>query len=121
MKEAYRGLTDPNRHAVVFLFLSLDPASLDVNVHPTKIEVRWADSNLIHSQVLSAIRETFQRSDLTPSLRTDRATTAMDPARQDRMLRDTAAALKAALPYRPSPSGYLTGGGSVASPQRGGR
>ncbi len=116
LKEAYRGLTDPSRHAVVFLFLSLDPASLDVNVHPTKIEVRWADSNLIHSQVLSAIRETFQRSDLTPALRTNRATAAMDPAQQDRLLRETAAALKSAVPYQRPPPGQRTGGGSYSSP-----
>ena len=53
VKEAYRGLVDPNRHAVIFLFLELDPQEVDVNVHPTKIEVRWANSGLIHSQVLS--------------------------------------------------------------------
>jgi DNA mismatch repair protein MutL len=69
LKEAYRGLMEPNRHPVVFLFLSIDPALLDVNVHPTKIEVRWQDSNLIHSQVLAALREKFLRTDLTPALR----------------------------------------------------
>jgi DNA mismatch repair protein MutL len=68
VKEAYRGLMEPNRHPVVFLFLSIDPAAIDVNVHPTKIEVRWQDSNLVHSQVLAALREKFLRSDLTPSL-----------------------------------------------------
>lgn len=69
LKEAYRGLMEPNRHPVVFLFLSIDPALLDVNVHPTKIEVRWQDSNLIHSQVLAALREKFLRTDLTPAMR----------------------------------------------------
>lgn len=69
VREAYRGLMEPSRHPVVFLFLGIDPGMVDVNVHPTKIEVRWQDSNLIHSQVLAALREKFLRSDLTPSLR----------------------------------------------------
>jgi DNA mismatch repair protein MutL len=69
VREAYRGLMEPSRHPVVFLFLGIDPAMVDVNVHPTKIEVRWQDSNLIHSQVLAALREKFLRSDLTPALK----------------------------------------------------
>jgi len=58
VKEAYRGLIEHNRHAVAFLFITIDPTRVDVNVHPTKTEVRWAESNLIHSQVLSLVKET---------------------------------------------------------------
>ena len=101
VKEAYRGLTEPNRHGVVFLFLTIDPQNVDVNVHPTKIEVRWADSGMIHSQVLSALRETFQQCDLTPVLRTDRARTAVDPSEQDRIRREMAESFKAATPIQP--------------------
>ncbi len=98
IKEAHRGLTEPNRHGVVFLFLTVDPSFVDVNVHPTKIEVRWADSNLIHSQVLSALREMFQQAELSPALRTHRAQTDADPHAQDRARRDIAAMLKATPP-----------------------
>ena len=105
IKEAYRGLVEAHRHAVIFLFLSTDPRLVDVNVHPTKIEVRWADSNLVHSQVLAALRETFQRCDLTPALKTDRAAGAAmrptDPAEADRVRREFAAALKQVRPIEP--------------------
>ena len=102
IKEAYRGLIEPHRHGVTFVFLTIDPRDVDVNVHPTKTEVRWANSNLIHSQVLSAMRETFQRLDLTPVLRTDRATVeSVDPAEQDRVRREAAEALKTMTPIRP--------------------
>jgi DNA mismatch repair protein MutL len=67
VKEAYRGLMDSHRQPAYFLFLTVDPASVDVNVHPTKTEVRWRDSGMIHSQVLSSLRETFSQHDLTPS------------------------------------------------------
>ncbi|MGE0481757.1 MAG: DNA mismatch repair endonuclease MutL, partial [Phycisphaerae bacterium] len=59
IREAYRSLIDSARHPVVFLFITIEPGDVDVNVHPTKIEVRWRDSNLIHGQVLAALREKF--------------------------------------------------------------
>lgn len=68
LREAYRGLMPPDRQPVGFLFLELDPSIVDVNVHPTKSEVRFADSGLIHSLVLGAIRERFLSTDLTAGL-----------------------------------------------------
>jgi DNA mismatch repair protein MutL len=99
IREAYRGLMEPNRHGVVFLFLHIDPSRVDVNVHPSKIEVRWADSNLIHSQVLSALRETLQRADLTPALKVQRPSAApIDEQEQDRIRHELAAILKSTVP-----------------------
>lgn len=108
IKEAYRGLMEPNRYGVVFLFITLDPRDVDVNVHPTKIEVRWADSNLVHSQVLSALRETFQRCDLTPRLRTERTPPPLSEAEQDRVRRELAEVLKATTPIDPSRGAFPT-------------
>lgn len=56
-KEAYRGLTEPNKYPAVFLFLEMPPDQFDVNVHPTKTEVRFDNANRVHSQVLSVLRE----------------------------------------------------------------
>jgi DNA mismatch repair protein MutL len=69
VREAFRGLIEHDRYPVVFIFLAVDPAQFDVNVHPTKIEVRWRDAGLIQSQVLSLLRETLLSHDLTPALR----------------------------------------------------
>ncbi len=79
LKEAYRGLMEHNRFPMVFLALGIDPQLVDVNVHPTKIEVRWQDPNLVHSQVLSALRETFLQCDLTPALSARRAVPDLTP------------------------------------------
>lgn len=70
IREAFRGLVEHDRYPVVFIFLTADPAEFDVNVHPTKIEVRWRDSGLVQSQVLAALRETLLSHDLTPRLQT---------------------------------------------------
>ena len=47
------------RHPVSFLFLELPPAMVDVNVHPTKSEVRFQDSQLLYRQMLKTLRDKF--------------------------------------------------------------
>lgn len=66
LKEAYRGLIEPAAQPVAVLFLSIDPLAVDVNVHPAKSEVRFADAGVIHSQVLAAVRQRLLAADLTP-------------------------------------------------------
>jgi DNA mismatch repair protein MutL len=56
IKEAYRNLIMPKDHPVVFLFLRMDPAEVDVNVHPQKIEVRFRDKDTVFRLVRGAIR-----------------------------------------------------------------
>jgi len=70
IREAYRSLIDPSRYPVAFVFVTIDPSLVDVNVHPTKAEVRWRDSNYIHGQVLAALREKFLATKLDQPLRT---------------------------------------------------
>jgi DNA mismatch repair protein MutL len=70
LKEAYRGLVEPAAQPAAILFLHLDPATFDVNVHPQKTEVRFRDSGSIYRAVLAALREKLLASDLTPNLRT---------------------------------------------------
>jgi DNA mismatch repair protein MutL len=57
VKEAYRGILEPDRFGVVFLFIQMPYEDYDVNVHPTKIEVRFYNANLVHSQILGCLRE----------------------------------------------------------------
>jgi len=64
LNEAYRGLLMVGRMPVAFLHLEIPPEEVDVNVHPTKIEVRFRDSNRVYSHLLSTLRQTFLKSDL---------------------------------------------------------
>jgi DNA mismatch repair protein MutL len=68
LTEAYRGLLMVGRMPVAFIHLELPPDEVDVNVHPTKIEVRFRDSQRIYSQLLSTVRQTFLTSDLHAKL-----------------------------------------------------
>ena len=66
LSEAYRGLLMTGRYPIVFLRLEVEPDVVDVNVHPTKLEVRFQNSGQAYSQLLSALRNKFLTTDLTP-------------------------------------------------------
>ena len=64
IKEAYRGSLESNRFPVAFLFIQMPFEDMDVNVHPTKIEVRFYNANLVHSQILAVLREKLSTTNL---------------------------------------------------------
>jgi len=72
MNEGYRGLLMVGRQPIAFLFLEVPPDAFDVNVHPTKTEVRFLDSSALFRLVLSAIRSKFLGLDLGGVLDTNR-------------------------------------------------
>jgi DNA mismatch repair protein MutL len=65
--EAYRGWLPVGRHPVYCLFIDLDPALVDVNVHPTKREVRIADERAVYDLLYTSIRNLFKTVASVPS------------------------------------------------------
>lgn len=53
LEDAYSSLIPRDRHPIAAIFIDIDPGEIDVNVHPAKLEVRFAKTN----EVLSAVRE----------------------------------------------------------------
>jgi DNA mismatch repair protein MutL len=78
--EAYRGLLLTGRFPVAFLQLQIPADSVDVNVHPTKLEVRFQDGGRIYSQLLGTLRQKFLSTDLTAQVRTGPLAVDQDPA-----------------------------------------
>ncbi len=68
IQESYRGLLMTGRYAVAFLYLEMPADAVDVNVHPTKAEVRFRDASTIFHLVLSAIRSRLNEAKQTPRL-----------------------------------------------------
>jgi len=66
--DATRELIPHDRFPVVFLFLDLPPMDVDVNVHPTKTEVRFRNAWQVHDLVQGAIRERMLSRDLSPAI-----------------------------------------------------
>ncbi len=65
LSEAYRGLLLTGRFPICFLRLEMPPHTVDVNVHPAKLEVRFQDAGRIYSQLLGTLRQKFLTTDLT--------------------------------------------------------
>ncbi len=63
--EAYRGLLMVGRHPVCFLRMDMPPEMIDVNVHPTKLEVRFTDGSRVYSRLLQTLRHEFLTTDMT--------------------------------------------------------
>ncbi len=62
IREAFRTLMARDRHPVLFLFIEMDPAMVDVNVHPTKREVRFRRPQHLRDAVIGAIRVALRTS-----------------------------------------------------------
>jgi DNA mismatch repair protein MutL len=68
LSEAYRGIVMVGRYPIAFLQLDMPPEMVDVNVHPTKLEVRFQDGGRLYSQLLGTLRAKFLATDLTAKL-----------------------------------------------------
>lgn len=66
--EAYRGLLMSGRYPIAVLFLEMPAALVDVNVHPTKAEVRFRESQQLYRQLLSTVRTRFLATDLDSTI-----------------------------------------------------
>ncbi len=64
LTEAYRGLLMVGRQPISFLYLDMPASIIDVNVHPTKSEVRFRDGQNLYRQLLSTLRSQFLSMDL---------------------------------------------------------
>jgi len=60
----FKGLVPVQEHPVCFIFLSVDPKQVDVNVHPAKTTVKFADESSVYRAVFHAIDDTLKQTNL---------------------------------------------------------
>ncbi|MBO6900159.1 MAG: DNA mismatch repair endonuclease MutL [Rhizobiaceae bacterium] len=105
IRGAYMDVLPRDRHAVAALFIMLDPALVDVNVHPAKADVRFRDPGLVRGLIVGAIRQTLSAGGIRAS--TSAASAMMDAFRAEGSPRSTSAIQR--QPYTP-PRGLAEAG-----------
>tara|TARA_Y100001970_G_scaffold8326_1_gene9683 strand:- start:12605 stop:14383 length:1779 start_codon:yes stop_codon:yes gene_type:complete len=65
---AYKGLLSEEFHPGYFIFLSIDPSKIDINIHPTKTEVKFEEEQSIFAILKSSIKHSLGVFQITPSL-----------------------------------------------------
>lgn len=65
--EAYRSLLEKRRYPIAVLFIDMPPETVDVNVHPTKHEVRFRNQQQVHDFIVTALRNRLQQISFEPA------------------------------------------------------
>lgn len=101
--DAYRGLVPDRTFPVVFLFLAVDPAEVDVNVHPTKEQIRFRDPGRLYGFIKQTLTHAQRSQDLPQSpavLAAQRLNLAAPPAAASAQSLNLQAPLQ---PFSPAP------------------
>ncbi|GIV34342.1 MAG: DNA mismatch repair protein MutL [Chitinophagales bacterium] len=88
----YADLLPPNSYPFFVLFIDIDPSSIDINVHPAKLEVKFEDEKLVYGFVRAAVRHALAKFSVTPELDFD----------QEQSLNQIQAQQQQAMTNRPS-------------------
>ncbi len=78
VQNSFEGLIPPTEQVPFFLYLQTDPSTIDVNIHPTKTEIKFENEQAIWQIITAAVRETLGRFNAVPIIEFDREGTPDD-------------------------------------------
>lgn len=68
IKNAYQGLIPADAFPGYFIFVDVDPAEIDINIHPTKTEIKFRDERMVATLITSTIRKSLGTGNAMPSI-----------------------------------------------------
>lgn len=68
INDAFQGLLSPDQHPGYVLFMEIDPAHIDVNIHPTKTEIKFDDEKSIFAIIRSSVKHALGQYNVVPTL-----------------------------------------------------
>lgn len=74
VQQAFEELIPKGHHPSYFLKLDLDPSSMDINIHPTKTEIKFEDEKAVYAIIRSSVKKALGEHNITPSLDFNRET-----------------------------------------------
>ena len=102
LTEALDAMVAKDRQPVALLFLTLEPETVDVNVHPAKIEVRFRNERTVYSGVVRMIRNAVHKTKYIPKIETSVEPTQSE---EDTETRDTGLSQRVSTPRSTTPIG----------------
>jgi DNA mismatch repair protein MutL len=79
VNQAYEDLIPQNSHPSYFIHLKVSPKDIDVNIHPTKTEIKFADERSIYAIIKTVVQRSLNRHSLAPTLDFERETSFDTP------------------------------------------
>ena len=67
--EAFKTYIPVNRYPAVFLYMEIDPRQIDVNIHPSKLEIKFSDERRIFEAVYKTIKDSLHKYNLIPEVK----------------------------------------------------
>ncbi len=113
---AYEGLLPSGAYPFYALFLWLDPRHIDVNVHPTKAEIKFDDERGVYGFVKAVVRKALGTADLVPQLDIGQAER---PERPEASVPTFEASVDQMRPFTPTPEARAEGTGQIVAPRPG--
>jgi DNA mismatch repair protein MutL len=84
VQTAYAGMLTNDYQPSYFIYFEISPESIDVNVHPTKTEIKFSDEQMIFQILMASVREALGKFSLAPTIDFDTAGSIDIPMPQDR-------------------------------------
>lgn len=83
--EGYHTLLPIGRHPITFIEINMDPLLVDVNVHPSKLEVRLSKETELHELIRDAIKDVFKQQQLIPSVQVPKTAPLINKPEQQKL------------------------------------